>query len=224
MHVTQTETLDARLEVGQQTEHIEVTAEASLLQTETSTLGGVVGNQTIEALPLTTRDYLQIMNLSPGVGTDVNDATAAGRGLQNIYVNGKDGNSSNFQVDGITVSNFGSGGEGAGFFNGASPVPSPDALQEFKVQTSNYDASYGRNSGANVNVVTKSGTDTFHGSAFEYFRNTDLNANTFFRNETGQPRGALNQNQFGGTLAARSRKTSCFSFSRGRGHVRETAL
>src|ERR1700685_3680927 len=84
VHVTETETLNARLAVGQQSERIEVAAEASLLQTETSTLGGVVGNQTIESLPLTTRDYLQIMNLSPGVGTDVNDATAAGRGLQNI--------------------------------------------------------------------------------------------------------------------------------------------
>ncbi len=217
VHVTETETLDARLAVGQQSERIEVAAQASLLQTETSTLGGVVGNQTIEALPLTTRDYLQIMNLSPGVGTDVNDATAAGRGLQNIYVNGKDGNSSNFQIDGITVSNFGSGGEGAGFFNGAAPVPSPDSLQEFKVQTSNYDASYGRNSGASVNVVTKSGSNVFHGSLFEYFRNTDLNANTFFRNETGQPLGVLNQNIFGGTLGGPIKKDKLFFFLSGQG-------
>jgi hypothetical protein len=217
VHVTETETLDAKLAVGQQADRIEVAAEASLLQTETSTLGGVVGNQTIEALPLTTRDYLQIMNLSPGVGTDVNDATAAGRGLQAIYVNGKDGNSSNFLVDGITVSNYGSGGEGAGFFNGASPVPSPDALQEFKVQTSNYDASYGRNSGANVNVVTKSGGNTFHGSLFEYFRNTDLNANTFFRNETGQPLGVLNQNQFGGTVGGPIKRDKLFFFLSGQG-------
>jgi len=217
VHVTETQTLDAKLAVGQQAEHIEVAAQASLLQTESSTLGGVVGNQTIEALPLTTRDYLQIMNLSPGVGTDVNDATAAGRGLQNIYVNGKDGNSSNFQIDGITVSNFGSGGEGAGFFNGAAPVPSPDALQEFKVQTSNYDASYGRNSGASVNVVTKSGSNVFHGSLFEYFRNTDLNANTFFRNETGQPLGVLNQNQFGGTLGGPIKKDKLFFFLSGQG-------
>jgi hypothetical protein len=217
VHVTETETLEAKLTVGQQTDRVEVTADASLLQTETSALGGVVGSQNIAALPLTTRDYLQIMNLSPGVGTDVTDATAAGRGLQSIYVNGKDATNSNFHVDGVTVSNYGSGGEGAGFFNGASPVPSPDALQEFKVLTSNFDASYGRNSGANVNVVTKSGSNVIHGSAFEYFRNTDLNANTFFRNEGGLPLGVLNQNQFGGTVGGPVKKDKLFFFLSGQG-------
>jgi hypothetical protein len=157
------------------------------------------------------------MNMSPGVGTDVNNATAAGRGIQNIYVNGKDATNSNFHLDGVTVSNYAMGGEGNGFTDGAAPLPSPDALQEFKVLTSTYDASYGRNSGANVNVVTKSGTNTVHGSAFEYFRNTVLNANTFFANVTGGARGVLNQNQFGGTVGGPIVKNKLFFFLSGEG-------
>ena len=79
-------------------------------------------------------------------------------------------------------------------------IPNPDAIQEFKVQTGLYDATYGRNSGANVNVVTRSGGNKFHGGIFEYFRNGALNANEFFRNRAGQARGVLKQSQFGFTL------------------------
>src|SRR5947209_17246527 len=84
--------------------------------------------------------------------------------------------------------------------SGGVAIPNPDAIQEFKVQTGLYDASFGRNAGANVNVVTRTGTNTFHGGVFEYFRNNALNANEFFRNRAGQPRGVLKQNQFGMTL------------------------
>ena len=212
VHVSEIATVTEELQIGQQQDTLQVTAEAAMLQTESSALGGVVESRTIESLPLTTRNYLQIMNLSPGVGTDVNNATAAGRGIQNIYVNGKDATNSNFKVDGVTVSNYAMGGEGNGFSDGSSPLISPDALQEFQVLTSNYDASYGRNSGANVNVVTKGGTNSVHGSAYEYFRNTDLNANTFFANETGLPRGVLNQNQFGGTVGGPIIKNKLFFF------------
>lgn len=217
VHVTETATVNGNLQVGQQEESIEVTAEAALLQTESPALGGVVENQTIEALALTSRNYQQIMNLSPGIVTDVNNATAAGRGIQNIYANGKDATNSNFKVDGVTVSNYAMGGQGNGFSDGSTPLISPDALQEFQVLTSNYDASYGRNSGANVNVVTKSGTNRVHGSAYEYFRNTDLNANTFFANEAGNPRGVLNQNQFGGTVGGPIVKNKLFFFLSGEG-------
>ena len=90
--------------------------------------------------------------------------------------------------------------QAAGTLSGGIAIPNPDTIQEFKVQTSQYDASFGRNAGANVDVITKGGTNEFHGSLWEYFRNNDLNANTFFGNETGQPRPVLKQNQFGFTL------------------------
>src|SRR6202035_4831947 len=92
-------------------------------------------------------------------------------------------------------------------------VPSPDAIAEFKVQTSTYDASYGRNPGANVNVVTKSGTNQLHGSLFEFFRNEDLNARTFFQNsQGGGARQVLKQNQFGGTIGGPIKKDKLFVF------------
>ena len=91
-------------------------------------------------------------------------------------------------------------------------VPSPDAIQEFKVQTSLYDAQSGRSGGANVALVTKSGTDQFHGDVFEFFRNTDLNANNFFFNSTGTAKPILNQNQYGGTLGGPIKRNKTFFF------------
>src|SRR5215831_14651475 len=90
--------------------------------------------------------------------------------------------------------------QASGGFSGGVAIPNPDAIQEFKVQTGLYDASYGRNAGAIVNVVTRSGGNEFHGNVFEFFRNDALNANDFFRKKAGQPRGVLKQNQFGFTF------------------------
>ncbi|MGC2399758.1 MAG: TonB-dependent receptor, partial [Acidobacteriaceae bacterium] len=87
-----------------------------------------------------------------------------------------------------------------GHFSGGVAIPNPDTIQEFKVQTSQYDASYGRNAGGNVDVATKGGTNTWHGNLWEFFRNEDLNANSYFRNQTHEPRGILRENQFGFTL------------------------
>jgi len=115
-------------------------------------------------------------------------------------------------MDGVGISNFAGGAVGSAFY-GTIAIPSPDALQEFKVQTSNYDASYGRTSGSTVNIVTKGGSNTFHGTLFEFFRNNDLNANLFFSNRTGQPRGVLKQNQFGGTIGGPVKKDKLFFFT-----------
>ena len=90
--------------------------------------------------------------------------------------------------------------QGSGHYSGGVATPNPDSIQEFKVQTSQYDASYGRNAGANVDVLTKSGTNSWHGNVWEYFRNEALNANDYFRNGTGEPRAILRQNQFGFTF------------------------
>ena len=214
VHVTETQALVQNLQVGEQQQQVQVVATADTIQTETSTLGGVVGTHAITSLPLVTRNFTQILNLSAGVVTDVTNASAAGRGaLQNIYVNGKDNTGNNYQMDGVSINNYaiGAPADTIGYY-GNIPIPSPDALQEFKVQTSLYDASYGRNSGASVNVVTKSGSNAVHGSLFEFFRNDKLNANSFFQNSTGQPRGVLKQNQFGGTVGGPIVKDKLFVF------------
>src|SRR5260370_40704353 len=101
---------------------------------------------------------------------------------------------------------------GEGTISGGVPVPNPDSLQEFKVQVGQYDASYGRNAGANVDVVTKSGTNAFHGDVWEYFRDTALTANDYFLKQQVQPRGVLNQNQFGVTLGGPLRKDNAMVF------------
>ena len=94
--------------------------------------------------------------------------------------------------------------------SGGVPIPNPDSIQEFKVQTALYDASYGRYAGANVAIVTKTGSNAFHGGVFEFFRNDVLNANDFFLNQAGQRRPVLKQNQFGSTWTARSERISCY--------------
>ncbi len=144
----------------------------------------------------------------------MDDATSLGRGTQDISVNGNDPGQNNFQMDGVAVNNIAnSGSSNDGTIYTGIPVPSPDAIAEFKVQTSTYDASYGRNPGANVNVVTKSGTNQFHGSAFEFFRNSVLNADSFFYDKTpADPHQVLDQNQFGGTIGGPIKKDKFFFF------------
>ncbi len=122
-----------------------------------------------------------------------------GKGSVFIAVNGAGFGQNTYLQDGVSVDSwfsFNTGTEGKS--NASFAIPIPDAIAEFKIQTSSYDAGYGRNPGANVNVVTKSGTNSLHGSGFEFFRNTALNANSWFNNFFGQPKGVLNSNQYGG--------------------------
>ena len=134
-----------------------------------------------------------------------------------MSVNGNDPGQNNFQMDGVNITNFANSGSAndSGLYAGVG-IPSPDSLQEFKVQTSTYDASYGRNPGANVNVVTKSGTNQFHGTAFEFLRDTIFNANDFFYNRnnpaSATTKQVLNQNQFGGVFGGPIRKDKFFIF------------
>jgi hypothetical protein len=211
--VAETHALNQKLELGATQEQVTVSTSAEAMQTEASALGGVVGAREIGQLPLVTRNYTQIMGLSPGAIMDVNNASAVGRGSQYVYVNGSTNVNNNFQMDGVTVTNYASASSHDYIaFYGSIPIPSPDALQEFKVQTSLYDASYGRNTGANVNVVTKSGANDYHGTLFEFLRNDMFDANEFFRNRTGQPRAKLKQNQFGGTFGGPVLKEKLFFF------------
>jgi hypothetical protein len=212
--VTETPVLDRTLEIGAQTEQVTVAAVQETLQTATSTLGTTVGSRTVTALPLSNRNYTQIIGLSAGVNVSVNNATAFGKATQDFSVNGNDPGQNNYQMDGVAINNSANNGSSSdsGIYTGIG-IPNPDAIQEFKIQTSTYDASYGRNPGANVNVVTKSGTNEIHGSLFEFFRNEDLNANSFFQNrDGGGNQQVLKQNQFGGAIGGPIKKDKLFFF------------
>src|SRR5437899_5345111 len=203
IHVTETALLDIHLQVGAITETVTVNDVPELVQTNSSALGSVTDQRMVETLPLVTRNYTQILGLSPGVSGEVNNSASIGRGDSSqaagtggYSTGGNTTNDNNFQMNGTEVNDL----AGQANRSGGIPVPNPDSIQEFKVQTGQYDASYGRNAGANVDVVTKSGTNQFHGDVWEYFRNTALNANDYFLKQQNQPRGVLNQNQFGFTL------------------------
>lgn len=200
VNVNETAVLNQVMQVGSVSQQVTVSADIEATQTESASLGAVVPQESISSLPLITRNYTQILGLSPGVNQSVADAGVFGEGVQGISVNGNNNDQNNYQLDGSDIYNFNNGtaNDSSGFF-GSTSIPSPDAIQEFKVQTANWDASYGQHSGSNVNIVSKSGTNDWHGSTFEFVRNTAFNANDFFRNRLGQPRAELKQNQFGGT-------------------------
>ncbi len=220
VNVTETPVLDRSLEVGGQAEQVTVEADVAVIQTTSSTLGTVVQADIATALPLTTRNYTNLLGLSAGANASVNNASGFGKGGMEIAVNGGGIAQNNYQMDGVSITGFGNGQVVQGFYS-AFAIPNPDTLAEFKIQTSLYDAGYGRNPGASVNVITKSGTNTLHGSAFEFFRNTALNATDFFRNRgcalapstcPGGAKQILNQNQFGGVLGGPIKKDKLFFF------------
>ena len=222
LNVTENPALDRSLEVGAQSEQVTVEATAETLQTSSSTLGTVVGGREVTELPLASRNFTQIIGLEAGANVGVNNATSFGKGTLDISVNGMTPGQNNFQMDGVAIQSM--AGSGSANDNGiyvGIAIPSPDAIQEFKVQTSTYDATYGRNPGGNVNVVTKSGTNTWHGTAFEFVRNAVFDANDLFYNRdtcrldyTGQscPKQVLNQNQYGGVLGGPIKKDKLFIF------------
>jgi hypothetical protein len=217
VNVAETPVLNEALTVGQQSEAIEVQAEAAILQTADSTLGRVVDSATLTNQPLATRNFTSIMGLEAGAMGGLGNATALGKATADVAVNGGGLDQNNIQMDGATIVNaFGAGiNADSGIYVGV-PIPNPDTIQEFKIQTSTYDASYGRNPGANVNIVTKSGTNQLHGSLFEFFRNPKLNANDFFYNRDNAAsqttKQVLKQNQFGGTAGGPIKKDKLFFF------------
>jgi hypothetical protein len=213
--VTEKPVVNQQLELGSQSEQVTVEANAEAIQTNSATLGTVIAGNQVTALPLSSRDYTNVLALSSGVMATVINASTLGKGGLDFTVNGNSAQSNNIQIDGANVQSLNGTDSNADAYNGYGniPVPNPDALEEFKVQTSLYDAGYGRKAGANVNVVTKSGTNDFHGTAFEFLRNTDLNANDFFLNRAGRGKGVLDQNQFGGTVGGPIRKNKLFFFT-----------
>lgn len=212
LEVAQIAALDVRLEIGAIGDVIEVKNEAALLDTASSTLGEVVNSLTAEALPLNGRNIMQLVALTPGINTTPSYRTA-GVGNGAIAANGFSANGGRDVSNSILVD--GSPQEVMGY-NQPAYVPNPDAVQEFKVQTNNLSAEYGRTGGAVVNMVTRSGGQKFHGVLFEFVRNDKFDANGFFNNLNGRQKGAFRYNQFGGTFGGPvtpSRQRTFFFFA-----------
>ena len=165
------------------------------------------------ALPLPTKNYTQLLALTPGAVAPVSDTATLGRGSMNISSSGARFVANGFALDGVDANNIHQNlaKENTVGSNGA-PVPSTEVIQEFKVQTSQYDAQSGRNAGSSVNVMTRSGTNEVRGVLFYYLRNDVLNANNFFLNKTGTPRPILRQNQWGATIGGPIKHDKTFFF------------
>ena len=190
-------TVDVALKVGAVSEQVQVEANATLVETQNTSIGQVVENQRILDMPLNGRDAVDLVNLTPGViqaGTSSSGNIPTG---DLFSIAGSQTFATTFYLDGTVY------GGGVNF-----SFPFPDALQEFKVETGALSAASGIHSGASVNAVTKSGTNAFHGDAFEFLRNGDLNA----RNFLALTRDTLKRNQYGGVVGGPIRKNKLFFF------------
>jgi len=199
--VSETRSLTIQIAVAGTGATVHVSGRAQDVQTESSTLGGTVDETAIQLLPLSNRNYTQILGLSPGVVVDLPNAAELGSGTQNVASDGATPTANNIQFNGVDANNLAENSAAiAETSEVGTAIPAPDTIEEFRVQTANFDAAYGRGSGANVDLVSKSGTNQFHGSAWEFVRNNIFNANDFFSKLTGQPRPDLKQNQFGAAV------------------------
>jgi hypothetical protein len=210
--VSETSNVDFHLAIAA-TATVEVTARQAIADIEGATLGRAVDEESIQSLPLANRNFTQILSLSPGVLVGLPDATVLGRGTQNVTANGSKTTANNIQFNGVDANNLAQNSAMNDAEEVGVAVPAPDTIQEFKVQTGNYDASYGRGTGANVDVVSKSGSNNLHGGAWEFLRNDLLNANDFFSKLTGQPRPVLKQNQFGASIGGPIVRDRTFFFA-----------
>jgi hypothetical protein len=192
--------IDFKMEVGTENQTIDVGAEAAPVETVNPTLGQSITGRVITNMPLNGRDMLDLALLQPGV-TESNDDNA---GAGNYSIAGGRTDSVTFLLDGGNNNDL--------LSNGNVLDPNPDAIAEFRLLTSDYTAEYGRNGGGIISIVTKSGTNQFHGGVFEYIRNRDFDANDYFNNRLGLPRLDLKRNQFGATLGGPVRKDKAFFF------------
>ncbi len=193
--------VNARLELGTVTEVVTARAAPATVETTSTQLGAVMTAHAVSGLPLNARDTYQLLELQPGVESEIGANLFYGSDQPGaVSVNGGRGRSNNFMVNGADANDL--------YVNLPGIQPSPDTIQEFRVLTSTFDAEFGRNSGSIVDVVTKSGTNQFHGDVYEFLRNKALNARGFF--DTARP--DFKQNQFGGTLGGPIKKNRAFFF------------
>ena len=202
VEISQVLTLNMTMQLGEAREVVEVTSEAPLVETTSTQMGAVVNERAVSQLPLNSRDTYQLLSLQPGVQSQTGTDLFYGSDRPGVVsVNGGRGRSNNFSVNG--------GDANDQFANLPAVQPSPDSIQEFRVLTNTFDAEYGRNSGAVVNVVTKSGTNEFHGNVYEFFRNKVLNSRGYFDIEKPDSK----QNQFGGTFGGPIKRDQTFFFA-----------
>jgi len=209
LQVAQIAEVNLRMELGSVNETIQVSAETPLLETASSTLGEVVNSLTSENLPLNGRNVLQLVALTPGINANQNfyNSGAGGGSIAAVgfSANGGRNVSTAVMLDGSPQEVMG--------YNQPAYVPSPDAIQEIKVQTNSLSAEYGRTGGAVINMVHRSGTSEFHGVLYEFLRNNVFDANGFFNNANNRGKAAFRYNQFGATAGGPltpSRKTTFF--------------
>ena len=189
------------LELGEVTQTVEVQGAAAQVETTSTQLGAVMNSRAVVNLPLNSRDTYQLLQLQPGVQSQQGyDLFAGSENAGVVSVNGGRGRSNNFNVNGGDANDL--------FIATPAIEPSPDTIEEFRVLTNTFDAEYGRNSGSVVNVVTKGGTNEFHGDTYEFLRNRALNTRGFFDSE--KPK--FNQNQFGGVFGGPIKKDRTFFF------------
>ena len=200
--LNQVVTLNGTLQVGQTEETVEVTSEAPLVDTTSTQLGAIMDSKQVTGLPLNARDTYQLLQLQPGVqGVGGSDLFYGSNTAGAVSVNGGRGRSNNFSVN---------GGDGNDLFVNAPAIqPTPDTIAEFRVLSNTFDAEYGRNSGAVINVVTKSGTNGWHGSVYEFLRNQSLNSRAYLDLRRADDK----QNQFGGTFGGPIKKDRTFFFA-----------
>jgi hypothetical protein len=211
--------VDATLQVGQTTEKVEVAADALHVETITSQMGEVIEGKEMTDVPLVKRSYTDLLALQPGVVSSASQMTGAYSGAfisagfavplvsgdlnsGALSVNGMRESANGFILNGVLVQEIG--------YSGAGAIPNLDSIAEFRILTNNADAEYGNYAGAQINVVTKSGTNQWHGNVFEFLRNTSLDAKNYF--DTGG-RGAYHQNQFGGTFGGPVIRDKIFFFA-----------
>ena len=209
LEINQHARVDVILQLGSVNETIEVTGEAALLQTETTQVGVVVSAQTIDDTPLMSRNLMELTLLIPGVtATDpstFNTGTRADASGGRPFVNGNREQANNFMLDGVDANQISD--------NLGPYQPSPDSIQEMKVITNNASAEFGNFQGGVINMVIKSGTNKYHGTIFEQFRNDKLNADIWVRNWQKLPRAPLRWNQFGATTGGRIIRDKLFFFA-----------
>ncbi len=204
VNIAQSTSLDASLSVSG--DEVTVIVDGPIVQTETSQNGRTVTGDTLRQLPLPSRNFQQLLALSPGAQSSVSNSTDLGRGDATISVNGQRTTSNSVKINGIDANSIGTN---------STPniaVPATDSLQEFIVQTSLYDASNGRNAGGSIEAITRGGSNDFHGNAYYFLRNKALNANEPFIKARGLAKPIASRDQFGGTLGGRVVRDRVFFF------------
>ena len=213
IHVQSVLTVDMPLAAGKQSNQITVTAAAPLLQTENASVGQTINTQTVNDMPLETRDWVSLAQLSAGVSTAPVGQPSSNSGQSDAAYFSVDGVNlwqNDFRLDGINDNIEFYGGASVG--NNAAIVPPPDAIEEFKLQNGDFNAEFGHSTGGVVNAVIKSGTNHLHGDLWEYWRNDVLNANLFFNELNHTPKPEYRQNLFGGTVGGPIFKNKTFFF------------